>query len=99
MKKNKLASASIDPMVFKVKAKTITTLKKKDIKSMIALDKLMFPVFCHQGLKKLRRLYLDGNLLEYLPSNLPPTLQELKISENKLRRIDENSFKGTETES
>ncbi|XP_008318924.1 extracellular matrix protein 2 isoform X4 [Cynoglossus semilaevis] len=62
LKKNKLTSASIDPMVFK-------------------------------GLKKLRRLYLDGNLLEYLPSNLPPTLQELKISENKLRRIDENSFK------
>lgn len=32
MKKNKLTSASIDPMVFKVKAKTITTLKKKRYK-------------------------------------------------------------------
>ena len=48
-----------------------------------------------QGLKMLSRLYLDGNLLEAVPSALPPSLQELKLSENKLRRIDENSFQGT----
>ncbi|XP_041837228.1 extracellular matrix protein 2 isoform X2 [Melanotaenia boesemani] len=46
-----------------------------------------------KDLKMLRRLYLDGNLLETVPSDLPPTLQELKISENNLRRIDENSFR------
>ncbi|XP_053298719.1 extracellular matrix protein 2 isoform X4 [Pleuronectes platessa] len=46
-----------------------------------------------KGLKMLSRLYLDGNLLEAVPSALPPSLQELKISENKLRRIDENSFR------
>uniref|UniRef100_A0A3B4V7F4 Extracellular matrix protein 2 n=1 Tax=Seriola dumerili TaxID=41447 RepID=A0A3B4V7F4_SERDU len=45
-----------------------------------------------KGLKMLRRLYLDGNLLDAVPSDLPPTLQELKINENKLRGIDENSF-------
>ncbi|XP_036957840.1 extracellular matrix protein 2 isoform X3 [Acanthopagrus latus] len=44
-------------------------------------------------LKMLRRLYLDGNLLEAVPSGLPPTLQELKINENKLRRIHKNSFR------
>lgn len=44
----------------------------------------------------LRRLYLDGNLLESVPSDLPPTLQELKINENRLRGIDETSFQGTE---
>ncbi|XP_030276551.1 extracellular matrix protein 2 isoform X2 [Sparus aurata] len=44
-------------------------------------------------LKMLRRLYLDGNLLETVPSGLPPTLQELKINENKLRRIHKNSFR------
>lgn len=53
------------------------------------------PLF--QGLKMLRRLYLDENLLDTVPPDLPPTLQELKISENKLRGIDENSFQGTET--
>uniref|UniRef100_A0A3P9J0X6 Extracellular matrix protein 2 n=1 Tax=Oryzias latipes TaxID=8090 RepID=A0A3P9J0X6_ORYLA len=45
-----------------------------------------------KGLKMLRRLYLDGNLLESVPSDLPPTLQELKINENRLRGIDETSF-------
>ncbi|KAM9860256.1 LOW QUALITY PROTEIN: extracellular matrix protein 2 [Aulostomus maculatus] len=45
-----------------------------------------------KGLKMLSRLYLDGNLLESVPSNLPPTLQELKISENKLKGIQEDSF-------
>ncbi|XP_054906108.1 extracellular matrix protein 2 isoform X2 [Poeciliopsis prolifica] len=44
------------------------------------------------GLKMLRRLYLDENLLDVVPSDLPFTLQELKINENKLRGIDENSF-------
>lgn len=52
------------------------------------------PLF--QGLKMLRRLYLDENLLDTIPPGLPPTLQELKISENKLRGIDENSFQGTD---
>ncbi|XP_075881256.1 extracellular matrix protein 2 isoform X2 [Nelusetta ayraudi] len=46
-----------------------------------------------QGLKMLRRLYLDDNLLETVP-NLPPTLEELKISENGLNGIHKNSFKG-----
>ncbi|XP_029358503.1 extracellular matrix protein 2 [Echeneis naucrates] len=45
-----------------------------------------------KGLQMLRRLYLDGNLLDAVPSDLPPTLQELKISENSLRGIHENSF-------
>nr|XP_019952201.1 PREDICTED: extracellular matrix protein 2 isoform X3 [Paralichthys olivaceus] len=45
-----------------------------------------------KGLKMLRRLYLDGNLLEAVPSDLPPTLQELKVNENTLRGMDENSF-------
>ncbi|KAK5871982.1 hypothetical protein PBY51_012719 [Eleginops maclovinus] len=45
-----------------------------------------------KGLKMLRRLYLDGNLLEAVPAELPSTLQELKINENKLRGIQENSF-------
>lgn len=46
-----------------------------------------------KGLKMLRRLYLDGNLLEAVPTDLPPTLQELKISENRLRGIEGNGFK------
>ncbi|KAM4587618.1 extracellular matrix protein 2 isoform 2-T4 [Odontesthes bonariensis] len=63
-------------------------LKKNKLESA-AIDPKAF-----KGLKMLRRLYLDGNLLEVVPSDLPPTLQELKISENKLKVIDENSFQG-----
>ncbi|XP_043933350.1 extracellular matrix protein 2 [Protopterus annectens] len=43
-------------------------------------------------LKKLERLYLDGNLLEQMPSELPSTLKEVKINDNNLKRIDESSF-------
>ncbi|KAJ7994445.1 hypothetical protein DPEC_G00249340 [Dallia pectoralis] len=47
-----------------------------------------------KGLKFLSRLYLDNNFLELVPTDLPTTLQELKINENKIRGIDENSFEG-----
>uniref|UniRef100_A0A671Q292 Extracellular matrix protein 2-like n=1 Tax=Sinocyclocheilus anshuiensis TaxID=1608454 RepID=A0A671Q292_9TELE len=47
-----------------------------------------------KGLKFLSRLYMDGNLLEQIPSELPSTLQELKINENNLKEIEENSFEG-----
>ncbi|XP_077459536.1 extracellular matrix protein 2 [Stigmatopora argus] len=45
-------------------------------------------------LKTLRRLYLDGNLLEALPANLPTSLRELTINENRLRGIGANSLRG-----
>uniref|UniRef100_A0A9J8A2J4 Extracellular matrix protein 2 n=2 Tax=Cyprinus carpio carpio TaxID=630221 RepID=A0A9J8A2J4_CYPCA len=47
-----------------------------------------------KSLKFLSRLYMDGNLLEQIPSELPSTLQELKINENNLKEIEENSFEG-----
>ncbi|XP_028680112.1 extracellular matrix protein 2 [Erpetoichthys calabaricus] len=43
-------------------------------------------------LKKLKRLYMDGNLLVHVPLQLPSTLEELKINENILQNIDEDSF-------
>ncbi|XP_029006183.1 extracellular matrix protein 2 isoform X2 [Betta splendens] len=60
---------------------------KKNKLSSAGIDAKVF-----KGLKMLTRLYLDGNLLDTVPSDLPPTLQELKINENTLRGIDENSF-------
>lgn len=50
--------------------------------------------FTLQKLKFLTRLYMDGNLLEYIPQGLPHTLQELKINENNLQELDEDSFEG-----
>ncbi|NXS30718.1 ECM2 protein, partial [Pomatostomus ruficeps] len=44
-------------------------------------------------LKKLKRLYLDGNMLVHIPSELPSTLQEIKINDNQLHTIDEDGLK------
>ncbi|XP_037591001.1 extracellular matrix protein 2 [Cebus imitator] len=45
-------------------------------------------------LKKLMRLNMDGNNLVQIPSELPSTLEELKINENNLQAIDEESLSG-----
>ncbi|KAM5148716.1 extracellular matrix protein 2 [Mantella aurantiaca] len=44
-------------------------------------------------LKSLKRLYLDGNLLDQIPPELPSTLEELKINENKLGSLELDSLK------
>ncbi|XP_073500423.1 extracellular matrix protein 2 isoform X4 [Phyllobates terribilis] len=46
-----------------------------------------------KSIKNLRRLYLDGNLLDQIPLELPSTLEELKINENKLGNLEEDSLK------
>ncbi|XP_073208452.1 extracellular matrix protein 2 isoform X3 [Lepidochelys kempii] len=43
-------------------------------------------------LKKLKRLYMDGNALVHIPPELPSALEELKINENHLHAIDEDSL-------
>ncbi|KFP85259.1 PREDICTED: extracellular matrix protein 2 [Apaloderma vittatum] len=44
-------------------------------------------------LKKLKRLYLDGNMLVHIPAELPSTLEEIKINDNHLHAIDEDGLK------
>ncbi|XP_008851141.1 extracellular matrix protein 2 isoform X2 [Nannospalax galili] len=43
-------------------------------------------------LKKLMRLNMDGNNLAHIPSELPSTLEELKINDNNLQAIEEESL-------
>ncbi|XP_068014110.1 extracellular matrix protein 2 [Melanerpes formicivorus] len=45
-------------------------------------------------LKKLKRLYLDGNMLAHIPSGLPSALEEIKINDNHLHAIDEDGLQG-----
>ncbi|XP_064310279.1 extracellular matrix protein 2 [Phalacrocorax carbo] len=47
-------------------------------------------------LKKLKRLYLDGNKLVHIPSELPSTLEEIKINDNRLHAIDEDGLQDLE---
>ncbi|XP_072884203.1 uncharacterized protein [Hemitrygon akajei] len=46
-----------------------------------------------RNLTRLRRLNLDGNRLGKIPW-LPPSLEELKLNDNRLTAIDRNSFRG-----
>ncbi|XP_074140677.1 extracellular matrix protein 2 isoform X2 [Sminthopsis crassicaudata] len=45
-----------------------------------------------KALKKLTHLYLDGNSLVEVPPALPPRLLELKINENSLQALEEESL-------
>ncbi|XP_035257654.1 decorin-like [Anguilla anguilla] len=45
-------------------------------------------------LGKLQRLYLSKNLLKDMPANMPKSLQELRIHENKISKIKKASFQG-----
>ncbi|XP_066436772.1 extracellular matrix protein 2-like [Eleutherodactylus coqui] len=52
---------------------------------------LSYDVF--KNLTKLKRLNLDGNHLTVLPQ-LPASLQELKVNDNKLLELNQHSFRG-----
>uniref|UniRef100_A0A9L0SRJ6 Asporin n=1 Tax=Equus caballus TaxID=9796 RepID=A0A9L0SRJ6_HORSE len=44
--------------------------------------------------KKLRRVYLSHNQLSEIPLNLPKSLAELRIHDNKVKKIQKETFKG-----
>ncbi|XP_006002571.1 extracellular matrix protein 2-like isoform X2 [Latimeria chalumnae] len=46
-----------------------------------------------RNLTRLKRLILDGNQLTRIPL-LPPSLEELKLNDNKLEGLDRSSFRG-----
>ncbi|XP_038596080.1 asporin isoform X1 [Tachyglossus aculeatus] len=50
-----------------------------------------------QSTKKLRRLYLSHNQLTEIPVNLPKLLAELRIHDNKVKKIKKETFKGMNT--
>ncbi|KAM4652714.1 extracellular matrix protein 2 isoform 2-T4 [Discoglossus pictus] len=45
-----------------------------------------------KSLKNLKRLYLDGNVLVKVPPELPSTLEELKLNENKIDSLEKDSL-------
>lgn len=48
----------------------------------------------HAGLTSLNLLDLSGNLFSSIPKNLPPSVQQLYLSNNTLSRLDGDSFMG-----
>uniref|UniRef100_A0A668AFX1 Si:dkey-6n6.1 n=1 Tax=Myripristis murdjan TaxID=586833 RepID=A0A668AFX1_9TELE len=56
------------------------------------LDDSSLSPLLFQNLTKLRRLILDGNNLTKVPAFLPPSLEELKINDNKLSGLTPSSL-------
>ncbi|KAJ8265131.1 hypothetical protein COCON_G00142300 [Conger conger] len=48
------------------------------------------------GLTNLQRLFLDGNLLNHVPSNLPTSIRVLRLSSNNISALEEGAFSGME---
>ncbi|XP_061663943.1 wu:fc23c09 [Syngnathoides biaculeatus] len=45
-----------------------------------------------QGIQALKRLYLDQNLLSSVPTDLPASLQELRLDNNRVRLMSQSSW-------
>ncbi|RXM27302.1 Lumican [Acipenser ruthenus] len=45
-----------------------------------------------EGIEKLTRLYLDKNLLSSIPTDLPPTLEELRLNLNNISVMSEQAW-------
>ncbi|KAM9325633.1 asporin [Gastrophryne carolinensis] len=80
----------------------IKEIKEKDLQGLSDLSALflnnnkLYKVDpkAFQSTKKLRRLYLSHNQLTDIPSNLPKSLAEIRIHDNKVKKVQKDSFKG-----
>ncbi|NP_001001825.2 biglycan b precursor [Danio rerio] len=80
----------------------ITELKENDFKGLTNLyalslvnnkiSKVHPRVFT--PLRHLKKLYFSHNLLTVVPKNLPPSLVELRIHDNRIKKVAEGTFSG-----
>ncbi|KAK7886132.1 hypothetical protein WMY93_025753 [Mugilogobius chulae] len=80
----------------------ITEIKENDFKNLKGLHALILVnnkiTVIHAKaltpLSKLQRLYLSKNMLKDVPTNMPKSLQELRIHENQITKFKKASFQG-----
>ncbi|NP_001279248.1 decorin precursor [Callorhinchus milii] len=80
----------------------ITEIKENDFKNLRNLHALILVNnkinIIHPKafvpLVKLERLYLSKNLLKEIPTNMPRSLQELRIHENEITKVKKHAFDG-----
>ncbi|XP_041047322.1 asporin-like isoform X4 [Carcharodon carcharias] len=80
----------------------ITEIKETDLKNLPSLYALFLInnqiIKIHpkafRSIKRLKLLYLSWNLLPQIPTNLPKSLVELRIDDNKIKTIQKEAFKG-----
>uniref|UniRef100_A0A8C5W5Y3 Biglycan n=1 Tax=Leptobrachium leishanense TaxID=445787 RepID=A0A8C5W5Y3_9ANUR len=80
----------------------ITEIKKDDLKGLTKLYALVLVnnkiskinEKAFEPLNKLQKLYISKNNLEEIPKNLPVSLVELRIHENKIKKVPKDVFNG-----
>ncbi|XP_030626062.1 decorin [Chanos chanos] len=80
----------------------ITEIRENDFKGLKQLHALILVnnqittihAKAFTPLISLQRLYLSKNMLKEFPSNMPKSLQELRIHENQITKIKKSSFSG-----
>ncbi|XP_051946919.1 biglycan b [Xyrauchen texanus] len=90
----------IDTKLLDLQNNRITELKENDFKGLANLyalslvnnkiSKVHPRVF--MPLRHLKKLYFSRNLLTVVPKNLPPSLVELRIHENRINKVAEGTF-------
>ncbi|XP_029455243.1 asporin [Rhinatrema bivittatum] len=92
----------LDTRLIDLQNNKIKEIKENDLKGLSSLYALFLNnnklskihPKAFQSLKKLRRLYLSHNQLIEIPSNLPKSLAELRIHDNKVKKVQKDAFKG-----
>uniref|UniRef100_UPI00398E4E35 asporin n=1 Tax=Pristiophorus japonicus TaxID=55135 RepID=UPI00398E4E35 len=91
-----------DTVMLDLQNNKITEIKENDLKNL----HLLYALFlinnritkihpkAFRSIKHLKLLYLSWNLLPQLPTNLPTSILELRIDDNKIKKIPKNAFKG-----
>ncbi|XP_064415290.1 biglycan b [Latimeria chalumnae] len=80
----------------------ITEIKENDFKDLSNLYALVLVnnkiskihTKAFNAMKKLQKLYLSKNFLSEIPRNLPQSLVELRVHENKIKKVSKEVFRG-----
>ncbi|KAL2104295.1 hypothetical protein ACEWY4_001163 [Coilia grayii] len=95
-------SIPVDTKLLDLQNNRITEIKENDFKGLSNLYALSL---VHNKLSKihprafaplrhLQKLYISHNLLPAVPKNLPPSLVELRIHDNRIKKVAEGTFSG-----
>ncbi|XP_069499971.1 asporin [Ambystoma mexicanum] len=96
---NKIPS---DTRLLDLQNNKIKEVKENDLKGLTSLSALFLNnnklskvhPKAFQDIKKLKRLYLSHNQLTEVPAKLPKSLAELRIHDNRVKKVQKEAFKG-----
>ncbi|KAG8436250.1 hypothetical protein GDO86_007375 [Hymenochirus boettgeri] len=94
-----------DTRLLDLQNNNIKEIKEKDLQGLSSLYALflnnnkLYKVHpkAFQATNRLRRLYFSHNQLTEIPSNLPKSLAELRIHDNKVKKVQKGAFKGIQS--